>query len=117
MNWKTITNETDLEQIVELSKSTTCLIYKHSTRCTMSEMMKFVLEDEWDFEEGEIQPFYLDILAHKSLAKKIADDFQVYHQSPQVLLIQNGECTYDEDHRDISVEEIRDYLEEDVWKY
>ncbi|MFK7947650.1 MAG: bacillithiol system redox-active protein YtxJ [Saprospiraceae bacterium] len=117
MNWKNITQETDLVDIKELSKSTACLIYKHSTRCTMSEMMKFVLENEWNFEEDELRPYYLDILAHKSLAAKIADDFQVYHQSPQVLLIQNGECTYDEDHRDISIEEIREHLEGDVWNF
>lgn len=117
MNWKTIKSEADLKKIVELSKSTPCLIYKHSTRCTMSEMMKFVLEEEWDFKANEIQPYFLDILANKSLAAKIADDFQVYHQSPQVLLIQNGECTYDEDHRDISVEELREHLEDNVWNY
>jgi bacillithiol system protein YtxJ len=117
MNWKTITSEADLKEIVELSKSKACMIYKHSTRCTMSEMMKFVLEDEWSFDEKDIQPYYLDILAHKPLAAKIADDFQVYHQSPQVLLIQNGECTYDEDHRDISVEELREHLEDNVWNY
>ena len=102
MNWKTITSEADLKEIVELSTTTSCLIYKHSTRCTMSEMMKYVLEEEWNFEEDEMQPYYLDILAHKS---------------PQILLIQNGECTYDEDHQDISVEDLREHLEDETWKF
>lgn len=117
MNWKTITSEADLNEIIELSKSTSCMIYKHSTRCSMSDMMKFIIEEEWEFAAEEVQPYFLDILAYKSLAAKIADDFQVYHQSPQVLLIQNGECTFDEDHRDISVEELKEHLEDNVWNY
>ena len=117
MTWRTITTTADLERLVEQSQSTACLIYKHSTRCTMSEMMKYVLEEEWDFEETELIPYYLDILSNKTLAAKIAEDFQVYHQSPQVLLIQKGECTFDEDHRDISIEEIREHLEDNPWKF
>ena len=117
MKWRTITTEEDIEEMMRQSQSTACLVYKHSTRCTMSEMMKYILEEEWDFGETELIPYYLDILAHKKLAAKIADDFQVYHQSPQVLLIQEGECTFDEDHKAISVDEIREYLEDNPWKF
>lgn len=117
MKWRTITTEEDIEEMVRQSQSTACLVYKHSTRCTMSEMIKYILEEEWDFGETELIPYYLDILAHKKLAAKIADDFQVYHQSPQVLLIQEGECTFDEDHKAISVEEIREHLEDNPWKF
>lgn len=117
MKWRTITTTADIEALIKQSQSTACLIYKHSTRCTMSEMMKYVLEEEWNFEETEVIPYYLDILSNKALAAKIAEDFQVYHQSPQVLLIQKGECTFDEDHRDISIEEIREQLEDNPWKY
>ena len=117
MKWRTITTTADIEALIIQSQSTACLIYKHSTRCTMSEMMKYVLEEEWNFEETEVIPYYLDILSNKALAAKIAEVFQVYHQSPQVLLIQKGECTFDEDHRDISIEEIREHLEDNPWKY
>ena len=117
MKWRTITTEEDIEEMMRQSQSTACLVYKHSTRCTMSEMIKYILEEEWDFGETELIPYYLDILAHKKLAAKIADDFQVYHQSPQVLLIQEGECTFDEDHKAISVEEIREHLEDNPWKF
>ena len=61
MDWITITNTQQLDEIVKLSNVKPCLIYKHSTRCTMSEMMKYVLENDWDFNIDEIQPYYLDI--------------------------------------------------------
>ena len=36
----------------------------------------------------------------------IAEKFKVHHESPQVLVIINGECTYDESHMGISMDEI-----------
>ncbi len=32
--------------------------------------------------------------------------FSVEHESPQILLIKNGECVYDESHNAISMDEI-----------
>lgn len=116
MNWIAITASKQLEEIIEASKLKPCIIYKHSSRCSMSEMMLYVLEDEWDFADNDIQSYYLDILQFRNLAAEVADKFQVYHQSPQLLLIKNGECIYDEDHRDISVEELHEHLEESFWK-
>lgn len=50
--------------------------------------------------------YYLDLLAHRNISNKIAEDFQVYHESPQVLLIRNGECVYDESHMAITMDEL-----------
>ena len=38
--------------------------------------------------------------------------FSVHHESPQVLLIRNGECTYDASHLDISVAELHECYED-----
>jgi len=54
----------------------------------------------------EIDFNFLDLLAHRSLSNKIAEQFSVYHESPQVLLIRNGECIYDESHMGISMPEL-----------
>ena len=42
------------------------------------------------------------------LSTKIADEFDVYHESPQILLIVNGECIYDESHSGISMDMIEE---------
>jgi bacillithiol system protein YtxJ len=54
----------------------------------------------------QIQFHYLDLLQYREISNKIAEQFGVYHQSPQVLLIKNGECIYEETHSAISMEEI-----------
>ncbi|MGZ5221268.1 MAG: monothiol bacilliredoxin BrxC family protein [Chitinophagaceae bacterium] len=46
------------------------------------------------------------MVAHRALSNKIAEDFKIRHESPQVLLIKNGACVYDESHYGISMDEI-----------
>ncbi|GAC1441554.1 MAG: hypothetical protein NVSMB63_09220 [Sediminibacterium sp.] len=50
--------------------------------------------------------YYLDLITHRNISNRIASDFNVYHESPQVLLIRNGECIYDESHMGINIDEI-----------
>jgi bacillithiol system protein YtxJ len=51
---------------------------------------------------------YLDLLKYRNISQFLAEKFQVYHESPQVLLIRNGECIYDESHGGIQMEEIEE---------
>ncbi|MEO5647421.1 MAG: bacillithiol system redox-active protein YtxJ, partial [Chitinophagaceae bacterium] len=90
--------------IKEQSKSTPQVIFKHSTRCSISSMAKSRLERSSEPENMDFH--YLDLIAHRSLSTKIADEFNVYHESPQVLVISNGECIYDESHSGISMDMI-----------
>jgi bacillithiol system protein YtxJ len=53
-----------------------------------------------------IQFYYLDLLNYRAISNAIAEKFSVYHESPQILLIKNGECNYDESHGGIQMEEI-----------
>jgi bacillithiol system protein YtxJ len=50
--------------------------------------------------------YYLDLIKHRSISNKIAEDFAVQHQSPQVLLIKNMECVYEESHSEIEMDDI-----------
>lgn len=86
------------------------MIFKHSTRCNISEIAKFRLEDDWDFSANEIEAYYLDLLAFRAVSQHVSETFSVHHESPQVLLISQGECVYDASHLDISVGELKEVL-------
>jgi len=62
-----------------------------------------------DAPEG-VDFYYLDLLSYRDLSAEIAETFHVHHESPQVLLIRNGECVYDESHIAISMDEIKEQL-------
>lgn len=104
MKWIALTNAEQLADIKELSHNRLQVIFKHSTRCSISTMAKSRLER---IEQPPAADFYfLDLLKFRSLSDQIAHDFVVCHESPQVLLIKNTECIYDESHNGIQMDEI-----------
>ena len=104
MDWIEITNESQLGDVKNLSKAKPQLIFKHSTRCSISSMAKYRLEK--GIVPVEIDFYYLDLIKHRNISQKVAEEFDVSHESPQVLLIKNGQCIYDESHSGITMNEI-----------
>jgi len=104
MNWIPLQNEEQIEEIILNSRNKPQVIFKHSTRCSVSSMAKNRL-DKKDQSEG-IDFYYLDLIKNRSLSNKIAEQFQVHHQSPQVLVINQGECVYNESHSGITMNDI-----------
>jgi bacillithiol system protein YtxJ len=109
MNWKEFSDEAGLLAIKERSETTPQVILKHSTRCSISTMAKGRLERA--VEPSGIDFNYLDLIAYRNISTKIADDFNVQHESPQILIINKGECIYDESHSAISMDEIVEAIE------
>jgi bacillithiol system protein YtxJ len=114
INWIPLESEPQLASILESSNSQTALIFKHSTRCNISSMAKSRLEKAWNFATDEITPYYLDLIEYRNISSAVAEKLDVYHESPQVLLIKNGGCIYDASHLDISVAELKDILSENI---
>ena len=110
MNWIPLESVDQVQQIIERSDEQPCVIFKHSTRCSISSMAKFRLEGDWDFSSKDIEPYYLDLIAHRDISAFLAEKFSVHHESPQILLIKNGACTYDASHLDITVSELKECL-------
>jgi bacillithiol system protein YtxJ len=104
MNWILLTSEIQLQQIIEHSFSKPQIIFKHSTRCSISSMAKNRLER--NYQPVNIDFYFLDLITHRSLSQKIAEVFNTAHESPQILLIKNGVCVYYESHTGISMDEI-----------
>ncbi|MCU0392055.1 MAG: bacillithiol system redox-active protein YtxJ [Thermoflexibacter sp.] len=107
MNWQKITSVEDLAKINQLSNEQKILIFKHSTRCSISATALGRLERNWQDEQAkDIIPYYLDLLSYKALSNQIADYYGVIHESPQVLLIDGGKCVYNTSHLDINFSDI-----------
>ncbi len=104
MNWIPLTNEEQLETIQLNSANTPQVIFKHSTTCSISKMALARFERE-NAPDG-IDFYYLDILNYRPISNAIAQIFKVHHESPQILLIKKGECTYDESHYGIMMDEL-----------
>lgn len=104
MDWKVLNDEAGLEEIAERSASRPQVIFKHSTRCSISSVAKGRLD------RSDAPPtmdfYYLDLIRYRNISNKIAEVFNVPHESPQVLVIRDGKCVYDESHIAIDMNEI-----------
>jgi len=104
MNWIPLHDELQLDEIVENSDTTPQVIFKHSTRCSISSMAKNRLDK--NDAPGETPFYFLDLIKHRNISNKIAEYFHVRHQSPQVLVINKGKCIFTESHSGITFDEI-----------
>lgn len=108
IHWNHIEQPDQLDQIRAASFQQPQIIFKHSTRCSISSLAKSRLEKQTPPANTAFH--YLDLIRFRELSNRIAADFQVYHESPQVLVIKNGDCIYDESHLAISMEEITEQV-------
>lgn len=104
VNWKPLQEAGQLDELITESFHRPVVIFKHSTRCSISTMAQARLERETT--PNEVVFYYLDVLNYRIISNQIADRFQVYHASPQLLLIRSGECVYDESHQGIQMQEL-----------
>jgi bacillithiol system protein YtxJ len=108
MNWNTLDHTDTIEEIKESSALQPILIFKHSTRCSISSMALNRLERDWKGEDvKKLKAYFLDLIKNREVSNAVADAFHVQHQSPQVLIIKDGKCVYDNSHMGISYREIR----------
>jgi bacillithiol system protein YtxJ len=108
IRWNFLTKQTQIADLLERSYQTPCVIFKHSTRCSVSSIAKYRLESDWNFPAEEIEPYFLDILAYRAVSNEVAEVLGVYHESPQLLVLRDGACVYDVSHLDISVQDLRE---------
>ena len=108
MVWKKLTEVNQLEEIALASHEKAQLIFKHSTRCSISATALNRFERAWD--AMDTPAYYLDLIAYRPISTEIAEKFGIEHQSPQVLVIDKGVCAYSATHWDISVEDIKPEL-------
>lgn len=104
MEWIIMNSPQQLEDIREKSKTKPQVIFKHSIRCSISSMAKSRLERSKMPEN--IDFYYLDLINYRALSNQLSEDFDVLHESPQVLVIKGGKCVYDESHSAIRMEDI-----------
>ncbi|HMR85512.1 MAG TPA: bacillithiol system redox-active protein YtxJ [Niabella sp.] len=104
MSWINLDKEEQLSEIDEKSFSKAQLIFKHSTRCSISSVIKNRLYKGAVPEN--IDCYYLDLIANRAISNAVAEKYGIEHESPQVLLIKQGKCIFNESHSAIYMDEI-----------
>ena len=104
MNWISLIDDNQLQEIIAQSNTTPQVIFKHSTRCNISSVVLNRLKES--NKTAPVTIYYLDLLKYRPISDKVADVFNEHHESPQILVIKNGVCTYTESHLGITMNEL-----------
>jgi len=104
MNWIELNTQAQLQQIVDAEGYS--VIFKHSTRCSVSNMAKRRFEQGWEGIPEGTPVYYLDLISYRDISNAVATTFSIHHESPQLLLIRDGDCIYETSHGEISAEDL-----------
>ncbi|MET0945491.1 MAG: bacillithiol system redox-active protein YtxJ [Flavobacterium sp.] len=110
INWVSLT---DLDQLTEISIASNekpIVIFKHSTRCSISRMALKQFENEYALTDDEVTIYFLDLLSFRDISNEIASRFLVEHQSPQLILIKEGKAIYNASHSEIDADTLKNKL-------
>lgn len=99
--WNRLERLNQLSEIIEESKNQTVVIYKHSTRCSISSMALNRLERNWTEEGNQLKIYYLDLIQFREVSNAVAEQFGVQHESPQAIVIKNRKAVHHSSHMSI----------------
>lgn len=110
--WLPLTDSEQLPALVQESHEHPVLIFKHSTTCSISAAAKAKVERQWPEASlpADATIYYLDLLRFRPISLQIASELGVEHQSPQLLLLQDGQVRYHASHMGIRLSEAGESL-------
>ncbi len=102
--WKLISSETDVEEALADSYGNKVVIFKHSKRCHISKRVLKNFEKQVKKSDKEAIYYFLDLLSYRSISDAIAERLEVQHQSPQMIVVENGIAVRNASHQNISLD-------------
>lgn len=108
--WIALDSMDQLETIKERSATKTQIIFKHSTRCGISRMVKKQFEASYGLTEAMADLYYLDLIAYREISNQLAQSYNVEHQSPQILVIKNQSVIAHASHGAIEAIDLNQFV-------
>jgi len=108
--WSNLTEEKQIAEIMDLSSSIPVYIFKHSTTCGISAQAKENVELSFRNTNKSFLFYYLDLLKFRTVSNEVASTLNVHHQSPQLILIHDGQVIFTTSHHKIKATIIEESL-------
>ncbi|SIQ60033.1 bacillithiol system redox-active protein YtxJ [Maribacter ulvicola] len=108
--WIPLNAVDQLNTIKEASNGRPQVIFKHSTSCGISRMVLNMFKSSYGLEDGQMDLYFLDLLANRDVSNAVASEFGVMHQSPQLLIVKNGVVVIHDSHGSISDIKLEQFI-------
>ncbi|WP_432670723.1 bacillithiol system redox-active protein YtxJ [Flavobacterium sp. SM2513] len=110
LQWNYLESMEDLDAAEQLSKEKTVVLFKHSTRCSISRFVLKQFENTYDIPQEDMELYFLDLIEYRPISNEIAQRFGVTHQSPQMVVVKDGKTIYDASHDSIDAESLKRFV-------
>ncbi|MGO1243454.1 MAG: bacillithiol system redox-active protein YtxJ [Sphingobacterium sp.] len=110
MYWENLSSVEQLEQLAQQDRA--FIVFKHSTRCSVSNMAKRNLAMDFDSTQLDVPVYYLDLIALREVSNYISSRWNIQHESPQILVLKADSCLYDASHSDIELDAVLPFISE-----
>ena len=107
--WIPLTSKQQLVGIRDRSKSRPQFIFKHSTTCGISRMVLGMFTNNYPFDKEGADLYFLDLHAFREISNEVAAVFQVFHESPQLIVIKNGDVIFHTSHGAIAETNLEEF--------
>jgi bacillithiol system protein YtxJ len=111
VNWIPLDDLKVIDEAVALSYEKPVVLFKHSTRCSISRFALKQFENEYDLSKEQMEPFFLDLLNHRNISDEIAKRFNIEHQSPQMIVLKDGVAIFSSTHSDIEAGILKKFVQ------
>ena len=108
--WESISDASQVDPILEASKDRLQLIYKHSHRCSVCFVSKGNLEQASEDILEHADMHFLNVVKSREASDYVASELDVRHESPQVILVDDGAVAWHASHGDIKADTILQQL-------
>lgn len=101
MSWEKLESSDQFRGLVKESAENPLeliAVFKHSTRCPVSSMVKMQLQSKWEKKNPNTKVYLLNLIKYRSISDLIEEDLDVVHQSPQLIVLKGGEVVYHASH-------------------
>jgi bacillithiol system protein YtxJ len=106
LKWGDIKESSKLHDLDEASHNKIQLIYKHSTRCATS---YFALKNLQSMPKESLEftnIYIVDVISQRAISRHISQHYKVKHESPQVILVKDGQVLWNGAHGEVRTEVI-----------
>ncbi|HEY0099087.1 MAG TPA: bacillithiol system redox-active protein YtxJ [Pyrinomonadaceae bacterium] len=109
-NFAPVTDKGELDELLARSHDAPVVLFKHSTTCPISarahrQMLQLSTE-----EAGRIA--LLIVQRARELSQRVAEETGIQHESPQAIILRNGQAVWSASHFDITAEAVAQAVQE-----
>ena len=104
--WNYLESMEDLDHAEQQSNEKVVVLFKHSTRCSISRFVLKSFENTYAIPADKMEIYFLDLIEYRPISNEIAERFGVTHQSPQLIVLKEGKAIYDASHESIDANSL-----------